>query len=46
MLLFIGKRLVGAVLMVLAVTLITFVMFFMLAGSRKTVGGGSGFGGH
>ena len=29
-----------------AVTAITFVMFFVLAGSRKTVGGGSGFAGH
>ena len=45
MLFFIVKRLVGAVLMVLAVTLITFVMFFMLAGSRKTIGGGGGFDG-
>ena len=46
MLLFIGKRLLGAVLLVFAVTAITFVMFFVLAGSRKTVGGGSGFAGH
>jgi len=46
MLVFIVKRLLGAALLVFAVTLITFVMFFVLAGSRKTVGGGSGFAGH
>jgi len=46
MLVFIGKRLLGAVLLVFAVTAITFVMFFVLAGSRKTVGGGAGFAGH
>jgi peptide/nickel transport system permease protein len=40
MLVFIGKRLLGAVLLLFVVTAIVFVMFFMLGDSRKSIGGG------
>jgi peptide/nickel transport system permease protein len=45
MVVFVGKRLVGAVVLLFAMTAVTFVMFFVLASSHKAVGGGSGFGG-
>jgi len=39
MLVFIGKRLLGAVLLLFVITAILFVMFFALGGTRKSVGG-------
>jgi peptide/nickel transport system permease protein len=39
MLVFIGKRLLGAVLLLFAVSALVFVMFFVLGNSRKSVGG-------
>jgi peptide/nickel transport system permease protein len=45
MVVFVGKRLIGAVVLLFAMTAITFVMFFVLASSHKAVGGGTGFGG-
>jgi peptide/nickel transport system permease protein len=44
MLAFIAKRLLGAVLLLFVMTAITFVMFFVLAGSRTPVGGGGSLG--
>jgi peptide/nickel transport system permease protein len=44
MLVFIAKRLLGAVLLLFVMTVVVFVMFFGLAGSRTPVGGGGSLG--
>jgi peptide/nickel transport system permease protein len=44
MLVFIAKRLLGAVLLLFVMTAVTFVMFFVLGGTRTPVGGGGSLG--